>query len=444
MSSGTYVYDKNGNMINDSRRALNLSYNVLNLLSEVKTGNTVKARYSYLADGTKLRVRDAGCNGFDYLGSLTYRKSSAGLELESAHFGSGVIRVNVSNSGEQEVDYFLTDHLGSVRVIVDGNGVVQERNDYYPFGAKHVRGDYPQLSVNRFKYNGKEEQVTGGLGYLDYGVRMYDSELGIWFVGDPFQENFVSLSPYNYCSGNPMIFIDPNGALMTHYVDESYNVILQTNDGSDDVVMVPNNRRQEFDKEVKWYSNSGYLNNSAWNQYWKDELGLAGFQFSDEALRVLDQFNSRWSRDNAARFLLNPTFVNALRMSFSEAMSQWKNPELVAGGLSSGIMGWQGVLKGVARGSKGYVKPYTKSNVRLGQQMHKAYKVGADGIKEFRLPSGRRIDFLDIKNGTIYELKPFNPRAMRQGQKQLQIYMQELQRIPQFRGINWKLILDTY
>jgi hypothetical protein len=76
--------------------------------------------------------------------------------------------------------------------------------------------------------------------------------------------------------------------------------------------------------------------------------------------------------------------------------------------------------------------------------MHKSYKVGADGIKEFRLPSGKRIDFLDINNRTIYELKPFNPRAMQQGQMQLNMYMQELQTMPQFKGINWKTVLDTY
>ncbi|SEA67405.1 Restriction endonuclease fold toxin 9 [Arachidicoccus rhizosphaerae] len=69
------------------------------------------------------------------------------------------------------------------------------------------------------------------------------------------------------------------------------------------------------------------------------------------------------------------------------------------------------------------VPQYTKSSLKLGQQMHKGYKVGADGIKEFRLPSGKRIDFLDIKNSTIYELKPFNPRAMQQGQKQLNMYI---------------------
>lgn len=76
--------------------------------------------------------------------------------------------------------------------------------------------------------------------------------------------------------------------------------------------------------------------------------------------------------------------------------------------------------------------------------MHKAYKVGEEGFKEFRLPSGKRIDFLDINNRTIYELKPFNPRGIQMGAKQLNIYMQELQTMPRFQGIQWKTILDFY
>lgn len=87
---------------------------------------------------------------------------------------------------------------------------------------------------------------------------------------------------------------------------------------------------------------------------------------------------------------------------------------------------------------------YTKSNLKMGQEMHKAYKVGEEGFKEFRLPSGKRIDFLDINNRTIYELKPFNPRGIQMGAKQLNIYMQELQTMPRFQGIQWKTILDFY
>jgi len=43
-----------------------------------------------------------------------------------------------------------------------------------------------------------------------------------------------------------------------------------------------------------------------------------------------------------------------------------------------------------------------------------------------------------------YELKSFNPRAMKAGQKQLDLYLEELQTMPRFKGLQGKTILDTY
>ena len=338
-ASGTYAYDKNGNMTNDSRRALDFGYNVLNLLSEVKTvGGELKAKYDYLADGTKLRVRDKGeVNGFDYLGSLTYRKSGAGLQLESASFGDGVIRPGASNGGQGEVNYFLTDHLGSVRVIVDGTGKVLERNDYYPFGARQVRSDYPQLAANRFKYNGKEEQVTGDLEWLDYGARMYDSGLGRWFGVDPFQESFISLSPYNYCSGNPMVFIDPSGALVTHYVDKDYNVLLNTDDGSDDVVVVPDEYVGDFKKFASFYSDPGLApvyNSKGWNSYWKNKFGLAERQLSELELAVSDLYSGKDGKNKAIAYFLSHQGSDLLAAAWSETWYHLRSIESWVDGLS--------------------------------------------------------------------------------------------------------------
>jgi hypothetical protein len=107
------------------------------------------------------------------------------------------------------------------------------------------------------------------------------------------------------------------------------------------------------------------------------------------------------------------------------------------------------MLRWVRLGGNGGIQ-YTKSSLKLVQKMHNAYKVGANGIKEFGLPSGKRIDFLDIQNDIIHKLKPFNPRAVQQGHRQLNMYSQEIHspatllKHPEFRGINWKTVLDTY
>lgn len=48
--------------------------------------------------------------------------------------------------------------------------------------------------------------------------------------------------------------------------------------------------------------------------------------------------------------------------------------------------------------------------------------------KEYRLPSGKRIDFIDIENKTIYELKPNNPTQIKKGKKQLEGYLEEVEK----------------
>ncbi len=196
-------------MLTDSRKSLQFSYNFLNLLGEVKSGSTVKAKYTWLADGSKLRVRNNSTAGFDYLGSLTYTSSSSGLTLETAQFAGGVIR----SGNSQEINYFITDHLGSVRAIVNSAGTAVEQNDYYAFGAKHVRSTYAKNS-NRLDYNGKEEQTTGDLDYLDYGARMYDPTIGRWFNIDPLAEKYYTFSTYNYAVNNPINAIDIDGRLI--------------------------------------------------------------------------------------------------------------------------------------------------------------------------------------------------------------------------------------
>ena len=216
--NASYSYDAGGNMLYDGRRGLGISYNILNLPAKVveKTGATaadgaVKAEYLYSADGIKQRVVDGvGSNGYLYLGTLVLSKSGESYTLSSTGFGGGRIIGTANNSCLAY--YYGTDHLGSVRVITDGSGSVVERNDYYPLGMRTATGNsYPQLTANLYKYNGKEVQTVGRIGFTDYGARMYDDFTGRWFVPDPLAEKYASMSPYMYCGGNPISMVDVDG-----------------------------------------------------------------------------------------------------------------------------------------------------------------------------------------------------------------------------------------
>ena len=202
LPNGIYEYDANGNMIKDSRKSLTFNYNALNLLGIVKENNVVKANYRYLADGTKQSIRNGnGDTGYDYDGSFVYTVTNGMSTLDAAHFADGQLK----STG---VNYVLTDHLGSVRTLVDANGTILEQNDFYPFGSKHTNEAYASNSSNRFLFSGKERQDLLDLNTYDFGARMYDSSIARWAAVDPLCEDCYSLSLYNYCGNNPISFVD--------------------------------------------------------------------------------------------------------------------------------------------------------------------------------------------------------------------------------------------
>ncbi|EKB04389.1 hypothetical protein HMPREF9716_03301, partial [Myroides odoratus CIP 103059] len=89
---------------------------------------------------------------------------------------------------------------------------------------------------------------------------------------------------------------------------------------------------------------------------------------------------------------------------------------------------------------------YTKSSLAFGREIHAGYKVAEHApalgrFKEFTGIKGIRPDFVDFGTKTIYELKPFNPRGIRSGTKQLNNYKSLFE---QNYGGTWKTVLDHY
>lgn len=78
------------------------------------------------------------------------------------------------NSQNPTFHYYEKDHLGSVRMVVNENGTIEQVNHYYPFG-----GVYGDLSYNseyqKSKYIGKEFDHMHGLDWYGHGARMYDA-----------------------------------------------------------------------------------------------------------------------------------------------------------------------------------------------------------------------------------------------------------------------------
>ena len=206
-----HEYDANGNVTKDWERGLDMSYNCLNLLEYASDNDANAINYCYLADGTKLSATTADDCGFSYRGSFTYRtdeSSQPDRVFESTPFGGG--RIVATSGNDTEIRYFLTDHLGSVRVVATDQNNVLERNDYYPFGKRWDTASLP-VSDNRDHFNGKEDQVFIGDDLADYGARCYNKLNGRWLSQDPLADEYINHSQYCFCGNNPISMIDRDG-----------------------------------------------------------------------------------------------------------------------------------------------------------------------------------------------------------------------------------------
>lgn len=73
--------------------------------------------------------------------------------------------------------FYIKDYLGSIRLVKNGAGAVEEINNYYPSGALFT---VPVPDVQNYKYSGKERVDYANLGWYDYGALYYDSVLMRW------------------------------------------------------------------------------------------------------------------------------------------------------------------------------------------------------------------------------------------------------------------------
>ena len=120
------------------------------------------------------------------------------------------------------VQWLVTDHLGTPRMIIDQTGTLAniKRHDYLPFGEELFAGSggrsvgmgYASGDSVRQQFTGKERDVETGLDY--FLARYYSSiqgrftgvDSGPFAVADP--QNF---NRYSYVQNNPLKFIDPTG-----------------------------------------------------------------------------------------------------------------------------------------------------------------------------------------------------------------------------------------
>lgn len=218
-STHEYIYDANGNLTEDKQKNYTIAFDDWNMPKEINfpSGTKIKFHYDMLGQLYQKVVENNGSINHNqiYNGSIIYENN----EINYIFTDEGrAIKTNTSNF---QFEYFIKDYLGHTRISFtdnnqDGIAELIQENHYDPFGLtlgglNFVSGS--NSNMNKFLFGGKELFDEEGLLLYNFGVRFYDAQLGRWNSVDPMAHMRTEWSPYNAFRDNPILNIDPNGAL---------------------------------------------------------------------------------------------------------------------------------------------------------------------------------------------------------------------------------------
>lgn len=246
-SSNNYGYDAIGRIVSDAGASnTTISYHHNQKVEEVKESGNLKMKLYYDEAGNRVKKETYDATGTtltkithyvpDGGGSIMaiYEENDPGtsqdLEVEYPVYagdktGTWYAHLDWQSAGVYtrtivKNEFELKDHLGNIRAVIEstkdskGHPLLVSHNDYYPFGSvmPGPASLNPPGNGSRYGYQGKE--LLSETGLYDFGLRMYNSDLGKWLSPDPYAQYW---SPYTAMGNNPVSIIDPTGGY--GYVD---------------------------------------------------------------------------------------------------------------------------------------------------------------------------------------------------------------------------------
>ena len=202
-----YAYNSNGSMTRNPDRHIGLNeYDSFNNPRLIQFTDGSVTEYVYDASGVKLKaLHRTAVPGIEVpYGTVYEHTPSTLLSSDSTlyagpfvlsgdslryKYDGGSVLIPLDGSPVKPTFYAL-DHLGSVRLVVSGDGQVIERNDYYPSGCLITENIDGETVIMPYKYTGKELDPMHGLYTYDYGARQYDPATTLWDRMDPLCEKY--------------------------------------------------------------------------------------------------------------------------------------------------------------------------------------------------------------------------------------------------------------
>ncbi len=200
------TYDVSGNLTSDGLRNIaNILYNDIDKPTDIYFHNGDYVGYTYTGSGCKLaeeyRSSDKTIRRTRQLiGNFELLNGT----LDRIQVGSGYL----TKTGVYNV--YIPDYQGNVVGVYDtSQRKLVQTTDYYPYGQPIVTSTGAE--VNRHKFGGKEYATELGLGEADFVARNYVTLWGGFVQPDPKALSYPQFSPWSYCGGDPINYIDIKG-----------------------------------------------------------------------------------------------------------------------------------------------------------------------------------------------------------------------------------------
>ena len=197
-----FSYDAAGNVLSDA----SFSY-TWDAESELKTAAGVT--YTYDGDGRRVQKSNGKLYWYGAGGEILDESDVSGNITDEFVFFGGK-RTARRNIASGNIYYYLADHLGTSRMIVQGGQTSACYDaDFDPFGTEYIVAD---TCAQNYKFTGKERDSESGLD--DFETRYYASGFGRFLSPDPgaaYADNPQTLNRYSYVLNNPLNYVDPDG-----------------------------------------------------------------------------------------------------------------------------------------------------------------------------------------------------------------------------------------
>ncbi len=217
--STTFAYDANGNQTAGLGRTI--GYTSFNKPASIAQGTST---LGFFHDPEHQRFKQTAPEGttvyLDAFGvHVEYFMAGTSQWNEYLIVGGKMVGVRFERSDlSVSTRYFVRDHLGSVAVLTDENGLVVERLSYDAWGKRRFPNgtDDPTGSITSQTsrgFTGQEELADVGLVHLN--GRVYDPLIGRMMTADPMvpdPTNGQAWNRYSYVINNPLSFTDPSDA----------------------------------------------------------------------------------------------------------------------------------------------------------------------------------------------------------------------------------------